>query len=645
MKILEVIPIAKGIPSELLTYFSSKEVREGTLVTVPLRRRNIPALVIGMKDVEDVKMDVKTARYELKSIISSYGTTPFFPEFIKACQRTKDFFVTTTGSIIGNFIPSFIFDEYLTFDRHHAIENEPLPPSNILPEKFAFQAAFGDRIEYYRTYIRQQFAKKESLFICLPIIADIELFERELSKGIEERLIVLHSGLTKKMVKKNYEAALTKEQAVVIIATPLFLFIPRQDITSIILEKEGSPHYKRDLFPFIDARYFIEEYAKLRNYTLFLGDEFLRVETVFRVNEREIRELHPLSFRLLQKRNVEVLHLDSKESTEPSKEKNKKSDFSIFSPELRKFIEEGIKKNEHIFLFTARKGLAPITVCEDCGSVLRSPNSGVPLVLFSEKKEGEKSRRIYKCPKTNEIFSAIDRCPTCTGWRLKMLGIGSETVDAELAKEFPDKERILVDADTTKTHQETKKALEYFYTTPGSILVGTEKVVPYLSEQIPRSAIVSIDSLFAVPSFMIHEKILRTLFTIAQKSEHFFIQTRNASEKILDTLKKGNVIDFYTNELKERKQFRYPPFSVLVKVSREVATKERPVLEKKLLTLFEAYAPAFFPSHASKKGMITLNMLFKVEPKEWKEQKNELREKLSSLPMDYIIRVNPDALV
>ena len=66
MKILEVIPIARGINSDTLSYFSGTDVTVGSIVSVPLRKKNIPALVIGLKDAEESKTEIRKSSFFTK---------------------------------------------------------------------------------------------------------------------------------------------------------------------------------------------------------------------------------------------------------------------------------------------------------------------------------------------------------------------------------------------------------------------------------------------------------------------------------------------------------------------------------------------------------------------------------------------------
>ena len=125
-----------------------------------------------------------------------------------------------------------------------------------------------------------------------------------------------------------------------------------------------------------------------------------------------------------------------------------------------------------------------------------------------------------------------------------------------------------VDRDTTSTGKRVEKTISSFYASPGSILIGTEMALPYLDKKIDNTAVASLDSLFSLPDFRIHEKILHLLLKIRSLTlSSLIVQTRVPGEKVLDYALKGNLIDFYREEISAREAFNYPPFTTLIKVS------------------------------------------------------------------------------
>ena len=167
----------------------------------------------------------------------------------------------------------------------------------------------------------------------------------------------------------------------------------------------------------------------------------------------------------------------------------------------------------------------------------------------------------------------------------------------------------------------------------------------YLDKPIENSAIATMDSLFSLPEWRMSEKILSLLLKIKEttKSE-MLIQTRKPDQKIFDFINKGNLVDFYKEEIKKRKQFDYPPFSIFIKVS-VVGTPERVSKEMEYLKkLLSKYDIQVYPSSIKvARGKFAMHGLLRVERRDWPNK--EIVEILRSLPPHFSIDVDPESLL
>jgi len=111
MKILEVIPIAKGINKETLSYFTGSDVSIGSIVKVPVRKKTVPALVIAAREILESKSEIKNASFSLKKIDKIKSFDLFRKEFIDATIDSAEYFANSTGSILGAIIPKIFFEE------------------------------------------------------------------------------------------------------------------------------------------------------------------------------------------------------------------------------------------------------------------------------------------------------------------------------------------------------------------------------------------------------------------------------------------------------------------------------------------------------------------------------------------------------
>ena len=359
MKIIEVIPISRGIGKETLSYFTGEDIKAGAIVSVPLRSKSVSGLVIGVEDVADAKSAIKSAPYAIKKIEKLSHHDFFSTEFIESVIEAGRRSASTTGSILNTLIPKVILEQI-----NGKVTLPELPDFHHIHEEFVLQAGFEERAGQYKSLIRESFARKQSVFVCTPSIQDARKIHEALSKGIESYTVLLHSGLSQNTLLKAWKTAVENSHPLLIIGTGKFLCLPRKDISLLIIEKENSKGYKTLHRPFLDIRTFAEIFAKKSKIKIVYGDILLRVETLWRHESGECQEIISPSYRLHMQNNNEQL-VDMKPYS-PSHGR----EFQILSDELIKTIEKTVEKKEHIVIFTVRRGLAPLTLCGDCGTIV-----------------------------------------------------------------------------------------------------------------------------------------------------------------------------------------------------------------------------------------------------------------------------------
>lgn len=636
MKLLSVIPISRGINKENLSYFTGSEVTIGSIVRVPVRKKIIPAIVISVSEVSDVKAEIKNAPFETRKIEKIKSSPLLSQEFMQTVAESAIYFAGTSGSILNSMVPKTIIDE-----ADKIATTIKTIRNTRTPEKLIVQNDDEERYAIYKSIIREEFAKGYSVFFCLPTIQDIKKAYEKLSKGIEQYTYVLHGVLGKKEQIEIWNKSSNESHPCLIIATGSFLGIPRNDISTIIIDKENTRSYKSQSRPFVDVRIFAEIYAKKINAKVVFGDLLLRTETIWRHNENEIFEVAPLKFRSLTTASLKLINM--RELLPDSIQKGtegKEPKFRLFSTELLDLIQNSNQNDENLFIFVARRGLFPSTVCADCGNLVKCNTCGAPTVLHKAANEN-----FFLCHRCGEHRSAMEKCNNCQSWRLSTLGIGIEAVEEEIKQKFPNIKVFKIDSDSTSTHKKIQDTMNKFYSAPGSILLGTEMALLYLKDTVANTAVISIDSFFSIPDFRINEKVMNILLKIrASTSRNFLIQTRDIDQPILKYAIAGNLADFYREEIKERKTLLYPPFSLPIKITLQgdkrsvLAGMEE--LQKNMLPYELSVFPAFIPLQ---KGKFSMHGLLKIERKDWVDQ--ILLNKLNSLPPQYTVNVDPESLL
>ena len=636
MKLLSVIPISRGINKENLSYFTGSDVTVGSVVRIPVRKKIMSAIVVSAMEVVDVKAEIKNASFQTRKIEKIKSSSLLSAEFMTAVAESATYFSSTSGSVLYSLIPKAIIEDV----EKIKVSIKGLK-NNRVHEKLVIQTGDEERYATYKSLIREEFAKGYSVFFCLPTIQDIKKAHEKLSKGIEQYTFVLHGLLNKKNQIEMWNKAANEEHPALIISTGSFLGIPRNDIGTIIIDKENTRSYKNQSRPFIDIRTFAEILAEKIKAKIVFGDLLLRTETIWRRDEAEIFEVSPLKFRSLTTSGQKLINMkevlpekisDGKGGQEPK--------FKLFSPELLELIQNNHLNDENLFIFVARRGLFPSTVCGDCGNLVKCNTCGAPTVLHKAANEN-----FFLCHRCGEHRSALEKCSNCQSWRLSAYGIGIEAVEEEIKLKFPNTKIFKIDSDSTSTHKKATDIMNKFYASPGSILLGTEMALLYLKDTVANTAVVSIDSFFSIPDFRINEKVMNILLKIrAATSRNFLIQTRDIDQKILKYAIGGNLAEFYRDEIKERETLAYPPFSILIKITLQGDKKSvlagMEQLQKDMAPYEVDIFPAFIPIN---KGKFSMHGLIKVKRGDWIDL--TLLNKLGTLPPQYTINVDPESLL
>ncbi|MDE2399828.1 MAG: hypothetical protein KGL67_02360 [Patescibacteria group bacterium] len=646
MKIVNIIPLKKGLLQNDLTYFTTKEIESGSIVAIMLRNKKVLGLVISCLNVSDTRMNIKGMDFNLKKIVEVKEKSIFLKEYIESVLLVSEYFACSKNNAITSLIPAIFREEYdkITSTKARPIANRKKEKS-IKAEKLLLQEPFENRISIYKTLIRENFARKKSVFIVLPTENDIKIFEEQLSKGIESFTYAFHGGLSQKKIIEKFKELVNDEHPVLLLGTAPFLSIPRADMGAIVLEHESSNSYKMIARPHIDLRIFVELFASKINAKFILSDTLLRFETIARRELDRLIPMHPLSFRINFDGEIKIENPRPRSETSSSK-------FKIFSENSIEEIKNSILKKKNVFIFTLRKGLATQTLCRDCGEIVSCDKCLAPLVLYNSTTD---KGRFFVCNRCGEEKNTETVCSHCHSWNLVPLGIGTDTVSEELNKIFPKVKILKLDKEAVKTKKEADKIIKEFEENPGTILVGTEMATYYLKNKVDLSIVAAFDSFWSIPNFKMSEKIIQLIISIISNTQgKFIIQTKNDQDPAILAIQSRNLLSFVRTELEDRKNLSYPPFKRFIKI-KHIGNKVDTLKAKELLekTLVD-YRPMIFSGFMAQiKSRYITNALIKLENNYWSLPElssdsgldKNLLAKLLTLPLSFEVFVDPEDLL
>ncbi|MDR3558311.1 MAG: hypothetical protein P4L61_02140, partial [Candidatus Pacebacteria bacterium] len=366
MNVIEIIPIARGTHVETLSYFTSENPPLGAIVDVPLRSKTIHGIVSSVHPAAEMKGDLKTADFSLKKIEKVKARDFLSVALVNAARTEADYVGATLGATLKAMVHDSIFAEAgkLTIaltspEKAAAMKGTTNSAAN--GHVSALQGDDEDRYGAYRSLIRQEFARKKSILFLAPTVEESGNLKKVLEKGIEKYIFILHSGMTPKKIREEWNKAAEEKHPIVMIATGSFMVFQRSDQETIVIERESMRGWKSQRRPYLDLRHAIETYAKASGLRLYISDLALRIETSRRQSQGDIE-----TGSLYKARSVSSAH----DSVIDMKQYKGGASFRIFSDAAEALLQRTHDESAHMVVIAARKGLAPSTVCADCHTIV-----------------------------------------------------------------------------------------------------------------------------------------------------------------------------------------------------------------------------------------------------------------------------------
>jgi primosomal protein N' (replication factor Y) (superfamily II helicase) len=249
----------------------------------------------------------------------------------------------------------------------------------------------------------------------------------------------------------------------------------------------------------------------------------------------------------------------------------------LFSRTLEQEIGATLAAENQVILFLNRRGAATLIVCRECGYTARCRRCDVPFVFHAD-------RRQLVCHHCSRAVPVPAFCPSCWSKEIRYYGFGTQTVEAEVQRLFPQARVVRWDRDTTRKRASHDLLLQRFLRGEADVLVGTQMIAKGLD--LPRVALVGIvaaDLALGLPDFRSAERTFQLLTQVAGRAGRgsrpgkVVVQTYNPQHHCIQAASAHDYEGFYRQETAFRATNHYPPFSELARLvythSSEVASR------------------------------------------------------------------------
>ena len=482
--------------------------------------------------------------------------------FIKACEKIVYRYNTR------------IYDE----DVKNNLNDEQLGAFNkILNSKskgFLLKGVTGSgKTEVYMNLVSEILMEGKSAIILVPEIAltpqMIERFKGRFGKNVA----LFHSKLSP---GERYDEwfRIKKGEASLVVGARSAIFLPLNKLGLIIVDEEHENTYKSDHNPKYSTKEVAKFLSNLKDCKYILGSATPSIETYFEAQNGEI-ELIEIKNRVRNRPLPEMEIVDMREEL-------KNGNLSILSKKLYQAIDETLKKREQIILFLNRRGFSTFVSCRSCGYVFKCPECDISMTYH---KNG-----YLVCHFCGRSQKEEKICPKCGSKYVKFFGAGTEKVQVEVKKYFPNARILRMDVDTTRAKDSHEKIYNSFKNGEADILIGTQMVSKGLDfKNVTLVGILAADISLNIPDYRSRERTYQIITQVAgrsgrgDKNGKVIVQTYTPNNISLKYAMENNYDDLYKEEIKIRGTMKYPPFSTIFLIGAQ--SKNEDTLKKFMSTL------------------------------------------------------------
>lgn len=484
-----------------------------------------------------------------------------------------------SASVLKSVVDKGIFEEYF-------IQKDRVNFAGELLDKKVLNEAQQEALER----IKQQFQEKQTVLLQGVTASGkteiyIELIDQVLKSGKQVLYLLPEIGLTVHLINRLktyfgdklgvYHSKYTANERVevwnnvlqenaknqLVVGVRSSVFLPFSNLGLVIVDEEHDPSYRQfEPSPRFQTRDAAIVLSKLHNANVLLGSATPSLESLNNAKREKYGYVY-LSKRFGNFQNPDIQVVDLKDK------RFRKQMSGHFSDVLIQEIEHTLREGSQVMLFQNQRGYAPVVQCESCGTIPQCPHCDVSLTYHQTRNQ-------LRCHYCGYAIMMPQTCAACGSTDLKTKGFGTEQITKELSMLFPEAITDRMDQDTTSGKYGYEKILSKFEQQETQILVGTQMISKGLDfENVGLVGVMNADSLIHFPDFRAHERSFQLLMQLSgragrgAKSGKVLIQTYNPKHPVLQQVLHNNFKQMFQNQIQERKDFLYPPFVRLLRIT------------------------------------------------------------------------------
>jgi len=423
------------------------------------------------------------------------------------------------------------------------------------------------KTELYIRAIAAALKRDKSAIVLLPEIALTTQTVQRFSSRFE-KIAVMHSGLTAAQRNVQWQK-IRAGGADVVIGARSAIFAPLPRLGLIVVDEEHEPSYKQDTAPRYNGRDVAVKRAQLCSAHCILGSATPSLETLFNCSNKKHFSLVHLPKRVMNLSMPEMKLINLQDGFHPPKGIN------LISEPLAERLKQTLAKKEQAILLLNRRGYSNFVFCPSCKHTLHCRNCDVTLTFHKSKVPGADRLRTVTGKHISYGYAVChyclaqtlvpEKCPLC-GKGMAMIGLGSQRLEEELARKFPDARVSRIDSDSM-VRADYYQLLKDFGDGRIDVLAGTQMLAKGLHfPNVTLVGIISADTCLYLPDFRANERTFQLISQVAgragrsAKKGMVFVQTFLPDQPAIQFALSADFNGFVKEELKHRKACNLPPF-------------------------------------------------------------------------------------
>ncbi len=438
----------------------------------------------------------------------------------------------------------------------------------MMPELIQGKGAFlihgitgSGKTEVYLRMIQQVLDMDKGVIMLVPEISLTPQMVKWFRERFADSAAVLHSRLT---AGERYDEwrRIRLGQARVVIGARSAIFAPVENLGLVVIDEEHESTYQSDRHPRYDARHVAKIRCDREGATLVLSSATPSI----------------LSFAMAIKGHYTIVEMPKRVMNRPLPTVNivdmrnelSGGNRSIFSRTLQQKLKICFDTGGQAILFLNRRGYSSFVSCRNCGHVMKCDNCDVSLTHHKAQGNDPESLHCHLCGSKEPV---PEKCPECGSPYIKHFGLGTQRVEEEVKKFFPNIETVRMDIDTTTKKNSHADILEEFGSGKARVLIGTQMITKGLDfPNVTLVGVVAADLTLYLPDYRAPERTFQLITQVAGRAGRagipgeVVVQTYKPDHPVILDAAKQDYRAFFTRELDRRRTGLYPPYTQLIRL-------------------------------------------------------------------------------